>query len=271
MQTPAPGATIPRKHIVWGAYAGNVSGITQFETLAEKPVEIAATFVSFEEPFPLHLTASIGEKDKTLLVFWEPTSGFDAIIGGRFDKHLAQFASSSRAYGHPVILIPFNEPNLNEEVWGYGQGGNTSQTFTRAWRHVHEFFRDVPNVAFGIAYTNVSIPDVEGNSITALYPGDEYVDYVGVDGFNGYDGWQTPEEVFGASVAELKTLSKPIYIFSVASKEDPRKAQWITDFFSWMKSTPEIKGFLWFNENKEFDWRVNSDPASLSAFRKGLN
>ena len=49
------------------------------------------------------------------------------------------------------------------------------------------------------------------------------------------------------------------------------KAAWITDAFNKIKTDyPRLKIFTWFNINKELDWRVNSSPETLEAFRKSM-
>jgi hypothetical protein len=64
---------------------------------------------------------------------------------------------------------------------------------------------------------------------------------------------------------------KPLYIGEVASAEDGgNKASWITNMFAVLKASPAIKGFVWFDHDKETDWRINSSTASLAAFRSGL-
>ena len=259
----------------WGAYAGEATDVSALEASVGAPMDIVATFVGFDEAFPSEFaSSSMGSStQKTLLVFWEPSTGYDDVIAGTFDTQIQAFAAAAKSYGQPVILVPFEEPNLNEEVWGFSQGDNTPLKFIKAWQHVHDYFADAPNVKFAFDINNISVPNEPDNSAASFYPGDAYVDYVGVDGFNMLndgDQWQTPEQVFGPALASLAPFNKPVYIFSVSSAEDPRKAQWTTDFFSWLKANPQIKGFVWFNTNKERDWRVDSDPASLSAFQQGL-
>jgi len=57
----------------------------------------------------------------------------------------------------------------------------------------------------------------------------------------------------------------------MASAGGSAKAAWITDAYTvQMKKYPLLKGWMWFNENKEKDWRVNSDLASLAAFKAML-
>jgi hypothetical protein len=259
---------------VWGTYAGNDGGLDSFEAAVGKKVDIAATFVGFSEEYPSDFAQSL-TPTQTMLVFWEPEGSHADVLSGKYDAAIKAFADMARADHHQIILVPFNEPNLYEPSdaptpWGFGAPGNTAESFKQAWRHVREVFGDAPNVKWGLAFNNVAIPEDPANTISNLYPGDDVVDLVGVDGFNGYDGWQSPSEIFGTSIEELKALNKPIYIFSLASMEGDEKAQWISDFYAYMKSEPLIKGFVWFNENKEYDWRVDSDPASKQAFIEGL-
>ena len=48
------------------------------------------------------------------------------------------------------------------------------------------------------------------------------------------------------------------------------KPAWITDFFSGLAARPEIRGFLWFNHDKEADWRVQSSDASRISYAAGV-
>jgi beta-mannanase len=88
---------------------------------------------------------------------------------------------------------------------------------------VHKYFTDAPNVAFGWAVNSESVPDIQGNQIEDYYPGDQYVDYVGVDGFNFGTPWQTWNQVFDRPLGKLIKYNKPIYLFSMASAEGPKK------------------------------------------------
>jgi endoglucanase len=181
---------------------------------------------------------------------------------------MKSFAAEAKAYGGPVILIPFSEMNGNWFPWSGTLNGNTPAKMIQSYRHIHDLFVGAPNVKFGFAPNNGSVPDTAANSIQSYYPGDAYVDYVGVDGFNFGAPWETFDQVFGKSLNILSVYNKPIYIFSMASADGPNKAAWITDAFTvQIPKYKNIAGFIWFNENKERDWRVNSDPNSLAAFK----
>ena len=49
------------------------------------------------------------------------------------------------------------------------------------------------------------------------------------------------------------------------------KAAWLKDFFVQLRQNPDILAFVWFDFNKEADWRVGSSTASARAFAAGVS
>lgn len=121
-----------------------------------------------------------------------------------------------------------------------------------------------PNVADG------PYPPME-----TFYPGDGYVDWVGLDGYNwGGTQWRTFAQTFGPSYNTLTALTgKPIIITEFASAENGgNKAAWVKDALQTQvpATFPRVRAVMWFNFNKERDWRVDSSVASLDAVREAL-
>ena len=273
----------PKKE--WGAYTGwQENALTDLENIIGTQAKYRAVFVHWgnEKVFPKYLAPYVKDKGKTLVVFWEATNynvgtvnqtgySYDAILNGNFDAYIAQFAAEAKAYGGEVILIPFSEMNGDWFPWSITQNGNTAQKHIDAWRKIREAFRGATNVKFGWAPNHDAVPDTAANQFEKFYPGDAYVDYVGLDGFNFNSPWMTFDQIFGKSLAKMKVYNKPVYIFSFASAQGTAKADWITDALNTqMPKYPEIKGWIWFNENKERDWRINSDANALNAFKLSL-
>jgi beta-mannanase len=113
------------------------------------------------------------------------------------------------------------------------------------------------------------------------YPGDEYVDWVGMDGYGynaanwAHDRSKTFELTFSSTYDILKAHNKPIMVAEIAAGEDSSdanfKPDWITDAFAKMQNQyPLIKAYTWFDYNKEEDWRFNSSNASLSAYKTSI-
>jgi hypothetical protein len=65
---------------------------------------------------------------------------------------------------------------------------------------------------------------------------------------------------------------KPIMISEFGcSGTGGNKVAWITDMFTQLKNNhKKIKAFVWFNVNKEIDWRFNETAESTTAFKAGL-
>jgi mannan endo-1,4-beta-mannosidase len=261
------------KTLEWGAYTGGVTELANFEALVGKKVNIYADFVGWDSPFPSDLSTTIGARGKTLLIFWEPSFGYDGIIDGSKDTYIQQFATDAKKYGYPVILAPFDEMNLNEEAWGYGKNNNTAEKFKTAWINIHGIFASVgaTNVRFALTFNNVSTPDINGNWMKDYYPGDIYVDYIGIDGFNFNAPPLSFAQIFDAGIKNASVFKKPIYILSTASDAGPQKAQWIKDGLgTTVKNYPNVLGWVWFNKSGTPNWIVNSDNTSLTAFKSVL-
>ena len=130
-----------------------------------------------------------------------------------------------------------------------------------------------------------------------VYPGDEYVDWVGMSGYNWgtsiywvscpcQSTWDSSSQVFDRTYGQLVALSdKPIFIGEFASSEDGGdKAAWITDGLQIQFPTryPRVKAISWFstiatgpdtNANgvisptAEVDWRVTSSTCCYAGLR----
>lgn len=265
-----PDPSVPPASLEWGAFAGySANDLKEFEEMVGKPVDIRTVFVNWGTPFPNRLANELFASDKKMLLFWEHY-GFtlDSIIAGEHDEYIKEFRNEAANYDGEIILAPFHEMNGNWDGWGGAVGNNTPGKVILAWQHIFGIFQGVTNVKFAWTVNSLSVPNIEENNISHYYPGEAYVDYVAVDGFNFGTPWQSFERIFGNVLSDLKSYNKPIYILSMASAGGPKKADWITDTFkTQIPKHPEIVGWVWFNEDKERDWRVNSDSASLKAFR----
>jgi beta-mannanase len=123
-----------------------------------------------------------------------------------------------------------------------------------------------------------NVTDTHGGNRTTMdyYPGDAYVDWTGVDGYNWgttNGGWQTFQQVFQDIYPLLAAKKKPILIGEMASAEaGGDKAKWIDDIIPTLRARfPLIKGVVWFDINKETDWRISSSPASEASFIRMAN
>jgi hypothetical protein len=183
------------------------------------------------------------------------------------DSVIQARAQGAKALGQKFFLDFAAEMNGDE-----GWSGNDPLLYVSAYRHIHDIF-----VTAGA--TNVvwawcpNVTDVDnGNSKTMeYYPGDDYVDWTGVDGYNWGNSngrWQTFKSVFSRIYPLLAAKGKPILIGEMASAEGGGdKGAWIDAIIPTLKADyPLIKGLVWFDVNKENDWRIRSSAGSEAAF-----
>jgi beta-mannanase len=203
----------------------------------------------------------------------DPRYALKNIVRGDFDAWFAAGADAARAFGKPFYLRFAPEMNGRWAPWEAGINGNTPQEYVAAWRRVHAIFvsRGAGNAKW------VWGPNVFGGSavdFTPYYPGSDVVDVLALDGYNwgSLDVWQTYSQVFGPSYDALARLDpvKPVMIAETASAESGGdKAAWITSTFTReiAARTPRVQTVVWFDVNKETDWRVESSARALSAYR----
>ena len=204
----------------------------------------------------------------------QPYYSLQSINAGKHDAHIRQWARDATAWGKPFYLRFAHEMNGNWNSWSPGVNGNTASQYVSVWRRVRGIFgqEGATNVRW------VWSPNVESDSsvpFSKVYPGDAHVDWIGIDGYNwgttqSWSSWTGLAEVFGLSYGKLVDLTdKPIMIAETASTElGGDKAAWIRQGFldEVLFRLPRVRAIIYFHENKETDWRVDSSPASLAAY-----
>jgi hypothetical protein len=203
----------------------------------------------------------------------------EAVARGDYDERFVRYAAEARASGQ-VALYRFGfEMNGDWFDWG-----GKPETFIRAWRRIHDIFtrEGATNLLWVWAPNAISGPPHVDNGLEKYWPGDAYVDIIGLDGYNFGDDhdrwhtWQSAEEVFGEALRKIRDSGVPhpvlITEFGCTDSGSPaERAAWIRDAHRTFASEPSVVGAIWFNFDKrregEPNWRIDADHASLSAFR----
>jgi beta-mannanase len=211
----------------------------------------------------------------------QPTWKLSSIISGTYDSYITQWATAGHAWGHPLFVRMMDEMNGSWYPWSEAVNGNRPGEYVQAWRHIRGIFTAVgaTNVYF------VWCPNTEYSGslpLEGLYPGDSYVDWVAIDGYNWGtnpakpDVWASFAQVFGPTYNHLGALAptKPVMIAETASTEDGgSKATWITDALTNQipNHFPRIKAVVWFNWDADsMDWVIETSSAAQAAFANGI-
>jgi hypothetical protein len=283
------GQLVPAQGVLLGAYVdpngrwtGNTAAeneVTAFEKMLGRKLSIDQHYYSWTNTFPSGLEQWDLSKGRTPLISWDGTN-LDAILNGQYDAMITARAQGVKALGAPVFLRWCWE--MNGEWSGCGGANNNSPgktdgpaKFVRAWRHIHDIFQKVgaTNTTWVWSPNDRDVPSVSWNHWKNYYPGEAYVDWVGIDGYNwgdtqSWSSWSSFPTLFAAVYRDYAP-SKPIMIAETASAEQGgSKASWITSTGATLKKQfPGIAALVWFDVNKEADWRPDSSAPSLKAFR----
>ncbi|WP_375504556.1 glycoside hydrolase family 26 protein [uncultured Jatrophihabitans sp.] len=241
-------------------------------------------------PFDAVAGAAAMSRGMSILVNWEPwapqcdcAEQLDwtdrKIASGAHDAYIRAYARSVKAFtltGGHVTLRLGHEMNGNWYPWAAGANGNTSADYIAMWRHVYIVFtaEHVPNVRW-MWSPNLAYPG--SVAMSALYPGDRYVDDVGLSGYNfgAGDGfhWETFSTLFQPSLDTLRRIAprKPLYLAEIGcAPQGGNKAAWIADAFRQVNKRRYIAGITWFEQRTQRDWTIEDSPADVRAWRAGV-
>lgn len=266
-----------------GAFVNGLENTSAFENLMGKNLAVNMWYITWNYSFPSSECDSAKNYGGVPMITWEPslstTNTLEAISNGNYDSYLTTFAQAAKNWGGLIYLRFAHEMNGNWYVWdGYHNGESSGPAkYIAAWKHIHNIFSSASatNVKWVWSPNHTSAPDESWNQAVNYYPGDDYVDWIGIDGYNwGQGDWQTFTQIFSSAYATFESYGKPLMIseFACATDESYSKADWITDAFSEIESTySRIRIFVWFNQNKERDWRVSSSTSASDSFKNAVD
>lgn len=266
-----------------GAYVNGMENLTGFQAMAGRKLAVVLFYVHWQEPFPTQEVDAVHANGSVPLLTWEPwitheLGTLEAIASGSYESYVRQFMQAAKDWGKPLFLRFAHEMNGNWYPWDGAHNGEAAaaERYKQAWRYIYNVRQtlEADNVKLVWCPNNRDIPDASWNRAAQYYPGDDYVDWIGMDGYNwGHGSWEAFGVVFSDIYAGLTGLTqKPLMLGEFACAQDGGdKGAWITDALSKIKSDhPRIKAFCWFNIDKERDWRVNSTPSAEAAFRDAI-
>ena len=236
--------------------------------------------------FAPHIADAIRARGAMPMISWEPSTGvtndpawaLGTIVDGSHDAYIRQWTHDVGTWGHPIYVRPMYEMNGWWAPWCATVNGNSASAFVAAWRRIVDIARAEHATNIRWVWSPNVDSDGLGAPFAALYPGDGYVDWVGLDGFNRGTSWATTTwvsawTIFSGSIARLRQITtKPLMIAETGSTEvGGDKAAWVRSGFARIPvDLPDVRAVVWFDKSESgvnIDWRVNSSAASLAAFR----
>jgi hypothetical protein len=227
--------------------------------------------------------------------FPEERFSLQRIVDGRFDPQLRAWADAARATAIPILLEFGTEVNDDWGPWngrwngagqvdGYGDPTypDGAERFRDTYRHLVTLFREEGATNVTWFFHADSYPqDDWWNRLEWYYPGDEYVDWVGISDYGSLAADQPIVGFFDKLASsgvydDLAALSKrPLAIVELGVVDDAQheKPAWIREAFNTLRTRTflRLRAAVWWQTNSPpNDTRVDSSPDALQAFRAGI-
>ncbi len=234
----------------------------------------------------------------------DKTFSLQKIIDGEFDEQLAQYARDVRAYGDKILLDFGVEMNGDWFPWaGVNNGGAETEgfgapdkadgpeRFIAAYRHIVDIFKaeEVDNVTWFFHPDISSHPEADWNDLRNYYPGDDYVDWVGVSAY-GTQNVHDDEYIWFYDLMDKNdhklldfTKNKPIALLEFGVTDNyPQisKGEWFNDMFDYVldpDSPIQFRAISVWHENwtrpdeSQATLRLDSSADSLKTFKSRIS
>jgi beta-mannanase len=235
--------------------------------------------------------------------FSEENFSLQKIIDGDFDEALKKYAREVKNDGKP-ILFDFNvEANGDWFLWSgkHNGAGKTNaygnkkypdgpERWRDAYRHIIDIFRSegVNNATWFFHVDINSVPDEWWNKPRYYYPGDDYIDWIGISAYgpqnDGEEYWELFSDMLEEKYKDILAVSskKPFALmeFGVTDGSDyGDKSEWLEDVFETVlnkKYIPFSAISYWHEDWEEEDGseahiRIDSSRKALRTFQRLLN
>lgn len=223
------------------------------------------------------------DKGLTPMVTWEPwlssfkghekdsSGNLAGVISGDFDPYIRRWARAVARVHKPIFLRPMHEMGNPWYSWTMPHG-NTPEMIAESWRHIVRIFREegAKNAAF------VWTPHIAAD--TMAWPGNDWVDWVGLDIFNygtmaEKGKWLDFAGLTAPMLSAVESYGKPVMLAEVGSSAagGDRRDWWI-DAFKQLPRFPQVRALVIFDNPAcnnttgiPVDWGFTQTPGILSS------
>ncbi len=290
--------TIPKDQMMWGIFhplfhpnvfnPQSIAAYKQYEQSLDHKFEFVMTYTEFYKPFPSKLVADTYADGRMMMLTLAPTIDQDltsviipAIANGEYDAYIAGWAQQVKNVGDPVFVRFANEMNGDWDPWCAWFYSKDPDLYIAAWQRMYNIFKQqgADNAIFVWNPHDRSFPDFKWNSAELYYPGDQYVDWVGLTGYNNGTGfadeyWRNFNDIYRPLYNDYlhKFPGKPFMITEFSCSElGGDKAAWINDCMHSLAAYPNIRIAVWYDQtDRSRFYRIDSSSTAKEAFRRGL-
>ncbi len=211
---------------------------------------------------------------------WDNTKVVDRILTegsemnikykARLDKVAEAFRKMVDKEGRPIPVI-FRPLHEHTQTWNWwGRSATTHEEFVAFWRFIVSYLRDtkeIHNVIYAISPQMDTLYDDAVGRILFRWPGDEWVDFVGMD---CYHGLRT--EAFVANVRAMsevrERVHKPVGVTETGLENDHKADYWTEDVLPALRDQPCTMVVAWRNDNPRHAYGPYPSDSTAEDFKR---
>ncbi|MBP2634372.1 MAG: celH [Firmicutes bacterium] len=253
--------------------------LVRYQSFTER-LPIMALNAAYERGRIVELTLQTGYD------FTDNSSVIYDILDGKYDEYLEMYAKQIKYFGHPILFRLNNEMNGDWCWYSAHYYSKDAELYKAMWRYIRSVFdaNGIDNVIWVWNPHDLSFPAFKWNHHMMYYPGDEYVDVVGLTGYNTgtyFPGerWREFSSIYPQVYTEYtQQFSKPFMITEFGSNSfGGNKPQWMNRMFEQIGQFDKIKVAIWWNGidrdsqgNPGRIYLLDETEETTEAFRQGL-
>ncbi|KRQ87301.1 Endoglucanase H precursor [Caloramator mitchellensis] len=279
--------SIPKEKFVFGTFHEHSRDIDKLEKTLETRIGAQMFYKNINQPYDSY-TEELVSKGKipivTFLMNTVPDSSesyVEKVIKGEFDNTLLTWVENVKKLNAPVLFRIGNEMNGEWTFWSLKYTYNDPDLYKLAFAHIVNLFKTngCNNAYFVWNPNNKSIPNYIWNDAVLFYPGNKFVDIIGMTAYNfgntKYSKFSYFDELYSDMYKTylLNYPNKPMMIGEFASvSSGGDRPLFIKDMFEKIKTKyKNIKIVIWFNKNDgEYDFDLMNSDLSIKALKEGL-
>ncbi|MBQ9980722.1 MAG: hypothetical protein IJP23_06675 [Oscillospiraceae bacterium] len=295
--------------IYWGVFCSDIynaginKSLPELENALDFDFKIVLAYKHFGDEFPVDFMRRCYDDGKLTELTYQITSNNNEdmyaatpmldIYRGLLDEDIREFARGAREFGKPFFFRLNNE--MNSDWTSYSGIINMSDPdiYKAVWQRIYRIFEQegATNAIWVFNPNNDSYPPSDWNSFLAYYPGDEYVQVIGVTGYNTGtyyadvtgESWKGFVQIYDRienSYGEYFGAFPWMITEFASSSVGGDKAEWIAEMFDNLKNYPNIKAAVWF-DSADYDpsspgkvsrpYWIMETPETTAAMKAGLS
>lgn len=248
------------------------AGVLALERAVDRRLDLDARYYAWRDAWPGADQRWDLAHGRTPFITWEPWGTTpEKIASGREDPVIRAAARRVKDFGAPVVVRWGHEMNGSWYPWAGGRRHpSRARAYVRAWRRIHRLFAQegAGQVTWVWSPNAEDVPRTRANHWTAYYPGDRYVDWVGVDAYNfgttaRASRWRPLADI-AMPVARDYGHRKPIVLAEVASvASGGDRTAWLDEAAGDVRRLPGLRAIVYFDAGRK--WSLPRGAASMRA------